>query len=187
MGLDSLELHLTSALQRYSSLQRRAEGHREPSPLVTKLLAELGTALEELRVAHEQLRGSRARMEQLQAELYRQYEKYGQLVDEMPGAYLVTTPDSTILEANKAAAQLLNVSQRFLLGKTLSVFVCEERVQFLAACAHASAGGPASDVTLKLRPRERAPMSAMGRVTGDAHTLRWVIRARTAGPDDESL
>jgi len=90
MGLDSLELHLASALQRYSSLQRRAEGHREPSPLVNKLLA-------------------------------------------------------------------------------------------------ASAGGPASVVPLKLRPRERAAMSAIARVTGDANSLRWVIRPRTAGPDDESL
>ena len=184
MGLDSLELHLASALQRYNTLQRRAEGHREPSPLVNKLLAELGTALRELRVAHAQLRESRARMQQLQAELHRQHDKYGQLFDEMPGACVLTTPDSTILEANKAAAQVLNVSQRFLLGKTLSVFVCEERPQFLAACAHASAGGPASELTLKLRPRERAPMSASARVTGDENGVRWVIRPRTPGPDD---
>ena len=184
MGLDSLELQLASALQRYNNLQRRAEGHREPSPFVIKLLAELGSALQELRVAHEQLRENRARIQQLQAELHRQYDKYGQLFDEMPGACVVTTPDSTILETNKAAVQMLNVSQRFLLGKTLSVFVCEERPQFLAACAHASAGGPASDVTLKLRPRERAPISATARVTGGDNTVRWVIRPRHPGPDD---
>ena len=187
MGFDSLELQLASALQRYNNLQRRAETQRDPSALASKTLAELGTALEELRVAQEQLLDSRSRMEQLQAELHRQYEKYWQLFDEMPDAYIVTKPDSTIVEVNKAAARLLNVSQRFLLGKTLSVFVCEERGQFLTACTHSAAGGPASDLMLKLRPRERAPMSASARVTGDESALRWVIRPRTAVPDDDSL
>src|SRR3954468_575294 len=105
MALDGLELQLASAVQRFNTFQRRAEAPRDPGVLLTKTLAELGTALEEVRVAQEQLIESRERMEQLQVELRRNYEKYWQLFDEMPDVYLVTRPDTTILEANRAAAQ----------------------------------------------------------------------------------
>src|SRR5215467_12271037 len=102
MTLDALELQLASAVQRYSTLRRRVESQRPPSSLLAKTLAELGTALEEVRVAQEHLIESRLRMEQVQAELHQQYEKYWQLFDSMPDAYIVSKPDSTILEANKA-------------------------------------------------------------------------------------
>jgi two-component system sensor histidine kinase VicK len=176
VSLDSLELQLASALQRYSTLSRRVQTQRDPSTLLNKTLAELGTALEEVRVAQEQLIESRTRMEQLQDELRRQYEKYWQLFDEMPEAYLVSRPDSTIVEVNKAAAQLLNVSQRFLIGKTLSVFVCEDRGAFLTASARAATSTEPMDLTLKVRPRERAPLTVRARVSGDSEGLRWVLR-----------
>jgi PAS domain S-box-containing protein len=188
VALDSLELQLASALQRYNNLQRRAETQREPANLLTKTLAELGTALEEVRVAQEQLIESRTRMEQLQLELRKQYDRYWKLFDAMPEAYVVTKPDSTILEVNKAAAQLFNVSQRFLIGKTLSVFVCEERGRFLAASTRAASETAAMELTLKLRPRERAPLAVEARVSGDADGLRWVLRpAASASVDVSSL
>jgi two-component system sensor histidine kinase VicK len=179
VAFDALELQLASALQRFSTLQRRAESPRDPSNLLTKTLAELGTALEEVRVAQEQLIESRARMEQMQAELRRQHDKYWQLFDEMPEAYVVSRPDTTILEVNKAAAQFFNVSQRFLIGKTLSVFVCEERTQFLDASARVAAEGTPLDLSLKIRPRERAPMPVSVRVSGSPNELRWILH--TAG------
>lgn len=184
MALDSLELQLASALQRYSNLQRRAETQREPATLLTKTLAELGTALEEVRVAQEQLIESRTRMEQLQFELRQQYDRYWRLFDAMPEAYVVTKADSTIVEVNKAAAQLFNVSQRFLVGKTLSVFVCEDRAQFLAASTRAATDSATMDLTLKLRPRERAPLSIAARVSGDADGLRWVLRPASTAPSE---
>ena len=187
MTLDSLELQLASALQRYNTLSRRAQAHREPSTLLAKSLTELGTALEEVRVAQEQLIENRSRMELLQDELRRQYEKYWQLFDEMPEAYVVSRPDSTIVEVNKAAAQLLNVSQRFLIGKTLSVFVCEDRAAFLSTSARAAAAPEPLDVSIKLRPRERAPLTVRARVSGDEGTLRWILRPATAPSEPPPL
>ena len=116
MPLDALELQLAAATQRFNTLKRRAESPKEPSLLLTRSLAELSTALEEVRVAQEQLLESRLRMEQLQEELREQAERYWQLFDEIPQPYVVTRPDSTIVEVNKAASALLNVSQRFLVG-----------------------------------------------------------------------
>ncbi|HYT64923.1 MAG TPA: PAS domain-containing protein [Vicinamibacterales bacterium] len=176
MSLDSLELQLASAVQRFNALQRRAVSPGEPGTLLTRSLAELSTALEEIRVAQEQIVENRLRMEQLQDELRRQAQRYWQLFDEIPQPYVVTKEDSTIVEVNKAAAELFNVSQRFLAGKTLSVFVCEDRGGFLARLGHISAGGSAVEFDFKLRPRERAPQTVSARVQGDVQTLRWLLR-----------
>ncbi len=176
MALDALEVQLAAAVQRYNNLQRRADGHRDSAVLLGKTLAELGTALEEVRVAQEELVQSRTRMEQLQVELRQQYEKYWQLFDAMPEAYVVSKPNSTILEVNKAAAELFNVSQRFLVGKTLSVFVCEDRDRFLLASERAANDRTPFDLTIRLRPREKAPLQVHARVSGDDGSVRWVFR-----------
>jgi PAS domain S-box-containing protein len=175
MSLDALELQLAAAMQRFNALRRRAESPKEPGTLLMRTLSELSTALEEVRVAQEQLLESRTRMEQLQEELRQQASRYWQLFDEIPQPYVVTRPDSTIIEVNKAASALFNVSQRFLVGKTLSVFVCEDRTAFLAASARVASEGGSTEIAIKLRPRERAPIAVKARVHGDASTLRWVL------------
>lgn len=182
MALDSMELQLASAVQRYNNLQRRAEAGRESSALLAKTLAELGTALEEVRVAQEQLVESRVRIDHLQAELRQEKQRYWQMFDAMPDAYVVSRPDSTIIEVNRAAAQLLNVSQRFLVGKTLSVFVCENRSDFLDAGNRIASDGGSLQVSLRLRPRERAPLTIAATVSGEGDALRWVLKPAPPAP-----
>lgn len=187
MAVDALELQIVSALQRFSSLQRRlASDPADPTKLLDRAVSELGTALEELRAAQEQIIENRARMEELQLELSTQYEKYWRLFDRMPQPYLVTKADSTILEANRAAADLLNVSQRFLVGKILSVFVCEDRTRFLSDAARVPPDGSMWDIAFKLRPRERAPLSVMAQVCGEGDGLRWILRAVSRTPAEDS-
>jgi PAS domain S-box-containing protein len=176
-----LELQLASAVQRFNNLQRRAEEGRESGSLLNKTLAELGMALEQVRVMHEQLLETRGRVEQLQVELRAQCARYWQLFDAMPDAYVVSKADSTIVEVNQAGAHLFNVSQRFLIGKPMSVFVCEDRAGFVAAAARLASDGGTLELRVKLRPRERAPVSATARVTGDNGELRWVLRAQSHG------
>jgi len=171
---------LAAAVQRFNSLQRRAESSREPVALLQRTLAELSTALEEIRVAQEQIVENHGRLEQMQEQVRRQSERYWQLFDEIPFAYVVTNPDSTITEVNKAGAALLNVSQRFLVGKALSVFVCEGRDAFLAACVRVAEESSSVTMDVKLRPRERAPLTASARATGAGTHVRWVLRAHEA-------
>jgi PAS domain-containing protein len=180
MAVDALELQLAAALQRYHALRRRAEtAPRDPGATVMRTLGELGTALEQLRVAQEQIIESRRRTEELQQELAAQCAKYWELLDEMHEPYLVTRPDTTIMEANRAAAELFNVSQRFLAGKTLSVFVCEDRGRFLDDSARLAHEKGSAEWNVKLRPRERAPLTVSMRVRGDGTNLRWVVRQDT--------
>jgi PAS domain S-box-containing protein len=173
-------MQLVSAVQRLAALQRRAATDRDHAKLLERTLRELEASLEEVRVAQEQIVENRLRMEQLQVELTRQYEKYWELFDEMPQAYVVTRPDSTITEVNRAAAELFNVSQRFLVGKTLSVFVCEDRDHFLDESLRVSREAKSQEMAFKLRPRERAPLDINARVCGDASSLRWVLRPQHA-------
>jgi len=184
VAVDALELQLAAALQRYHTLQRRIEHQqKDPGSVATRTLAELGTALEELRVAQEQIIENRRRMEEMQSELASQLTKYCELFDEMPDPYVVTRPDTTILEVNRAASELFNVSQRFLAGKTLSVFVCEDRGRFLDESTRIARDKSTADLQLKLRPRERAPQCVTARVRGDGTNLRWIFRlARAQSP-----
>ena len=176
MSLDSLELQLASAVQRFHALQRRGETPRDSVALLARSLAELSTALEEVRVAQEQLIESRERLERVQEDLRRQNERYWQLFDEIPQPYVVTKPDSTIVEVNKAASELFNVSQRFLVGKTLSVFVCEDRGGFLTRIRRIVEDRATMEFDIKLRPRERAPQRVAVRVKGDEQALRWLLK-----------
>jgi len=184
VAIDVLEMQLLSAVQRLATLQRRAATDQDHAKLLERALKELEGALEEVRVAQEQIVENRQRMEQLQVELTKQYQKYWELFDEMPQAYVVTRPDSTITEVNRAAAELFNVSQRFLVGKTLSVFICEDRDRFLSESQRVSREARSQDLAFKLRPRERAPLDVRARVSGDAASLRWVLRP--VAPDTAS-
>jgi len=176
MAIDVLELQLASALQRFATLQRRAASDRDQAKLLGRSLQELGTTLEELRVAQEQLIEGRLRLEATHAELVRERERYWQLFEEMPQAYVVTEPSSIITEVNRAGAQLFNVSQRFLVGKAMSVFVCEDRGRFLSDIARFAADGQSYELAFKMRPRERAPLDVIATVGADPKGLRWVVR-----------
>lgn len=177
MTVDGFELRLVSALQRFEALQRRAETHRDHGTLLSRALAELGAALEELRLAQDHILEYRRQSEELQAQLRDQQAKYWELFDEMPDPSVVTKPDTTILEVNRAAADLFNVSQRYLVGKTLSVFVCEDRARFLEESGRLAQQQDSADLQLKLRPRERAPLAVRVRVRGDGECLRWILRS----------
>jgi len=182
VAVDALELQLAAALQRYHTLQRRVENQtKDPGGVLGRTLAELETALEELRVAQEQLVENRHRLEDLQRELTTQLARYWELFDEMADPYVVTRPDTTITEVNRSAAELFNVSQRFLAGKMLSVFICEDRGRFLDESARLARERASAEWRVKLRPRERAPLTVTLRVRGDGANLRWIVRESPNG------
>jgi len=181
MSIDVLQVQLTSALQRFDALQKRvapSDGDGTAPKLVARMLRELEHALEEVTVAQEQLVEGRHRMEELQRQLTSQYEKYWQLFDEMPLSYLVTKADSTIVEANRAASDLFNISQRFLIGKTLSVFVSEDSSRILSAIRAIVQPGDRLELDFRVRPRERAVRSVHAVINGDAGSLRWLITSK---------
>src|SRR5207253_2892779 len=79
--------------------------------------------LEELRVVQEDLASQNTELEELQQEVGEERQRYAELFDLAPDAYLVTDEYGKILEANRSAVRLLELEEQALVGKPLSVFV----------------------------------------------------------------
>ncbi|MGI0488728.1 helix-turn-helix domain-containing protein [Pantanalinema rosaneae CENA516] len=93
--------------------------------LVPPVLKELGIAMEELQVAVEELQQQEEALSVALELANTERKRYQELFQFAPEAYLVTTLEGCIQEANWMAAQLLDVSAPFLIGKPLAVFVNE--------------------------------------------------------------
>src|SRR5215510_5635127 len=113
--------------------QRVAAEPVQAVEVLPALLGDLHTALEELHVAEEEQfqQNEALAAARLAAEAERQ--RYQELFDFAPLGYLVTDPDGIIQEANRAAVDLLGVSQPHLLAKPLTDFIAEEERQAFSA------------------------------------------------------
>ena len=180
MRIETLQVQLSTAMQRLASLQRRAEHLTPDSPrIIQQTLEQLEFAIQQLRAAQEELEARRGELAAVRQALEVERRKYWEFFDAAPDAYLVTTGDGEILEANRAAAELLNISQRFLIGKNFTVFVCTERTRVQAQAKRLAESGGSSDWVFGLRPRERAPFDVACRVLSSEsaeRTLRWMLR-----------
>src|SRR5215217_1388999 len=114
---------MVKLLLRTDDLMRRGDSPDPHENLLPEALEELQTTLEELRVADEELRQQNEELMETRLEIERERQRYYDLFDFAPDAYLVTDANGTIQEANRAAAVLLNVKQRFLIGKPILVFI----------------------------------------------------------------
>jgi len=151
---------------------------REGGPFLDELLLayqELHVAEEELRVQTEELSVSR---ELLEGERLR----YRGLFESAPVAYLVTTAEGMITDANQAASALLRVPKPHLPGKPLAAFISPTRRrafrnQLSAFGAHEVESG----LHFRIRARNGALRSvgaAVGVVSdrdGRVRELRWLM------------
>lgn len=99
------------------------------SELLPIAFKELGVVSEELQVAVEELQQQNEELSNSRLEVEIQRQRYQELFEFAPDGYLVTDVNGTIQEANRAAANLLKVSPRFLIGKPLIIFVTEDERQ----------------------------------------------------------
>jgi PAS domain S-box-containing protein len=94
-----------------------------------RAMLEMETAAEELRAAEEELRQQNEELLAVQMQLEEEREKYLDLFEMAPDGYLVTDERGVIVEANRAAVQLLGVRREFLAGKTLLRFLHADDVR----------------------------------------------------------
>ncbi|HEY9736157.1 MAG TPA: response regulator [Trichocoleus sp.] len=94
------------------------------------------SALEGLELIFEEMQTSLEVAERVEEELLQEnqrlaegYQHYYTLFQRAPVAYLVTDVNGVILEANQAAANLLNIPQNYLPGRPLPLYVEESRRQ----------------------------------------------------------
>lgn len=145
-------------------------------------LEELRTALEELQVSEEALRQQNEELAATRGALEEQRQRYRELFEFAPDAYLVTDANANIREANRAAALLFGVEDRFLAGKPLITFVDpEQHPAFLTELSRLARARRRHEWELRLRPRSGQPVDALATVDvvsdpeGRASALRWLL------------
>jgi len=130
-------------------------------PELLEALEELQTALEELQVTEAELLQQNQELAAARQTIEAEHQRYQELFEFAPDGYLVINAEGKIQEANQAAARLLNISQRYLIGKPLILFVVRElRQSFYAELGRWFQGqGLSSNLTglqeweVRLQPR----------------------------------
>jgi PAS domain S-box-containing protein len=190
---DPFTRELRAARARIAELQRRHGAAGDAGRrLLPEALAEVDTALEELAVTGSELQAQTAELAATRDALEAERERYQELFQSAPVAYLVTDPVGRVREANRAAAELLEARPEFLPGKPLAAFVAyDDRFTFRVMLNRLRLGEEAhvEDAPLRLR-RGAGGEAAAVLVTvaavrdreGAVRALRWLVRD-TAGAD----
>ena len=183
---DPFSQELQSTRDRIAELQRRSVADPRPGHgLLPEALAELDVALEELSVAGEELRSQNDELASTRQALEAERQRYQELFESAPVAYLVTDPMGRIREANRAAAALLGVGKGFLAGKPLAAYVDgSDRYGFRSMVNRLGQGdqGRVADWPLRLRRRGGEVLTVAATVEpildhdGGLATLRWLLR-----------
>ena len=106
----------------------------------------------------QELAGSGTECERLRADVRAESAARDQLFDVMPMPCLVTDGVGIILEANRAAGALLNVSAKHLRDRQLLLFAADRDA--FADLMHRSMVGGEHRARVAMRPRERKPVAA---------------------------
>jgi PAS domain S-box-containing protein len=173
------ELH-----RRVSALEASAGNVSSEQPVTpVELFEELRTSLEELQVAEEELRQQNEELAVTREALEAERLRYRELFECAPDGYLVTDAEGTIREANRAAARLLQVEPRFLVGKPMIAFVVgEAHSAFYGGLTRLRQVGRLPEWEVRLQPRTGAPVDAILTVEvvadreGRPSGLRWLVR-----------
>ena len=151
------------------------------SPL--QAAAALERALDELHVSNEELRSQSDELLDLAEQLDSERQRYQQLFDAAPDAYLVTDRAGLILEANRAAGHLLGVPAAALVRTPLTVFIApSEQAAFRAQLTRVARSEPIAERETTVQPRGQeaiavAITASMRSKPGSQQVeVRWLVR-----------
>jgi len=182
MNINLLSQQVETMYGRLSTLYNHANATLVPSPkLLPVALKELGVASEELQVAMEELTRQNDELLTAHSRTEAERQRYQNLFEFAPDAYLVTDPGGNIREANRAAVALFLRQQRFLVGKPLtSVVAIDDRSLFRAKLSQLTQRDHV-DAYVRLQRHSNEVFDAMLtadiiRHPEDAPVLHWLVR-----------
>ena len=153
---------------------------------------QLLAAFQELTVAEEELRAQQELLLETHNLLEIQRNRYLTLFDHAPDPYLVTDGSGLIEEANAAAADMLGVPGKMLVGKPLATFVdSRSRSDFRAHLNALAEGAPIDKWNIDARVHDgrlvpvEATVSALETRADGKSSLCWLLRDMTARRDTE--
>jgi two-component system, cell cycle sensor histidine kinase and response regulator CckA len=161
MKATNFEQQINHAQRRLRMMQIRAnESVTSSRALQDEAIAEFSITLEELHVATEELQSQNEELLESRQALELERQRYQELFDFAPGAYLVTNTQGIIQQANTAATILLNLRQDLVVGKPLTVFVTRsDQSAFHTQLSQLIRFGHSlTDWEMSLTPRDKAPL-----------------------------
>jgi len=133
---------------------RLQELRSQPDPSSVELVAELETAMEELRVTGEEVAAQQRRISDLLRESAQAQAAVQRLVAAIPTPVLGTDRHGALTEVNPAASRLLGVAPERLRGKPLAAFVdVGDRRAVRTMVLEAVAGSAPEPATVLMTPR----------------------------------
>ena len=183
----NLEDEIQNARRRFEFLQATAgQASSTSSPDLYEALEELSGSLEELQTLQEELNRSNEELSIAWARTKAEQQRYQELFDFAPDAYLITDRHGTIRDVNRTAATLLNVTREHLIGKPLATFIpVEKHRSYYHVLSEILRKGRMKDWQLELLPRKMPPAHVTAAVTvknleqGELE-FRWALRDMTA-------
>ncbi|MFW6357834.1 MAG: helix-turn-helix domain-containing protein [Chroococcales cyanobacterium] len=155
-------------------------------PELSPLFKEIGVTSEELQVAAEELLAQTQELEKLRFQAEAERNSYWHIFQSFPYPYLVTNGEGIILDANSAAAGLLNIPLSFLIDKPLSLFIIqEERQRFRYKLHQMLSATVVPEYKIHLHPRHGRPVEMLAKITpvyesiNNVTSLQWLLRNGT--------
>jgi PAS domain S-box-containing protein len=183
MGKRDFTREIDVLRRRVATFARHERQSVAPQPIVEEAAEALSAALEELQAAHEELQRANEVLQQRNAELTIAHQRYQELFNFAPEAYLVTDTRGVIQEANDTAARLLKIRRDFLIGKPLKVFIAEEDSKtFLMQLSRLRQGAAVQEWEVRAQPREGPDFPALISIAPAHDTqqrvigMRWLLR-----------
>lgn len=161
------------------SQQIRNQSHLK-TDTVTGIFTEFRRTLERFQRAEEELRQQNQRLAAAREKLEVERQRYQEMFDFAPDAYLVTDASGAIIEANQAAAEMMNMSAKQLAGRLLTGFVTEKDQGLIQTLL--SKNKPIQDIELRLQPAEfraldvSVTLSTVYDENDHPVLLRWMLR-----------
>jgi len=194
METDLLSEYILTVQQRTHALYDKArEAANENPHLMMVCLEELRSALEELHVAEEELRQQNESLIVAHSTIEAERQRYQDLFEFAPDAYLMTDLYGNIREANRAAIEMFNLSRRHLVQKPVTTFLHEDqRSDFRVVLNQLPTIHRVQEWEVTMCGRRTAPIDSAITVetvcdsSGVAIALRWLIRDITARKRNEA-
>jgi PAS domain S-box-containing protein len=117
-----------------------------------------------------------AELASLQEALAREAQRYREMFESAPLAFLTTDGAGKVLEANLVSADMLGIDRGFLIGKPLTSFVAPgERRRFRTWMADVQLRGVPASIHVRFERRSGVTLDAYARATPFAEEIWWSL------------
>jgi PAS domain S-box-containing protein len=177
-------MNIQAMRQRVQALYRQGSAFAQSDPVLSTAFEELALAIDQLQDADQALLHERDTWLNQRAELELECQRYKDLFAHAPSGYIVTSIDGAIRQANPAALELLQISDRVAIGRALALFVPEgQRRAFRSTIAALVEADHVHEWVASMRTWEGAPFEArltaraLRGATGRPAAIYWFIHA----------